>query len=76
MQYWYKQNYVERLDRFAKNALLSISEKEEKRKLLVEILEGVKNFKTLITKALEEQTFMELLVLDLSLENPHKKLFI
>lgn len=47
--------------------MLTISEKEEKRKLLLEIIDGVKGFKTLTSKALEEQTFMELLILDLSL---------
>lgn len=72
---WFAHNFQELLEPFEKTDL-SISEKDEKRKVLLKVIDSIDQFKTSKTKAMKNEILKQLLQLDVSREDVDKRLFI
>lgn len=71
LKVWFAHSYEELLQPYTKNDL-TISEKDEKRKLLIKILKDLEQLKTAKTKSMRRNILKELLLLDISREDVDK----
>ena len=67
MSIWFSQNFSDKLNKFGPHRDLTISEKQEKRAVLKDVKAALNKINTRISKSLEYDTFMEMLVLDISM---------
>lgn len=74
LEIWFRLNFEEELANYAQGNL-TISEKDEKRKLLVRVLKEVQSMETIKLKRVEGNLMKEILVLDLEREDVHKETF-
>lgn len=75
LRVWFSSNYNDELELFSKQDL-SISEKDEKRKVLLKILKELDELKTSKTKSMKRNITKELLLLDISREDVDKNIFL
>lgn len=72
---WFAHSYEEELQKFSKSEL-TISEKDEKRKVLLKILKDLESLKTARTKSMQRNVLREILELDISRDEADKALFL
>lgn len=71
LKVWFSHSYEELLQPFTKTDL-TISEKDQKRKILMKILKDLEQLKTAKTKSMRRNILKELLLLDISREDVDK----
>lgn len=75
LRVWFSYNYDEELQKYQREDL-TISQKDEKRKVLLKILKDLNELKTSKTKQMQRNILRELLLLDISREDVDKAIFL